>query len=416
MPLTIAWSTPGAAVLVSAGQVTTAAGRPRSARSSSLRCWWCSPGCGRAWAGWWPPSRPHRPGHARGHPARSVPDTGVGGGRVPARVAPILAVWLVTFALSPRWAIVAAFATAMAVVSYDADHRCHAGDPLASFEAGATIPTLTWSAAVSIAIPLYIVTMAAQNVPGVAIASSYGYTVPWRPALTATGWPGAAAAPFGAHAVNLAAITAALPASGESHPDPAQRWRTSATLGMSYLVLGVITSADQLPVRRTTRDHRHRRRSGPAGHARIVAARRACRRGGGPARRLPHRGGHHLRGRRPGTTIAGISSSFWALIAGLIVYGITGCCDGNSRTDVDTEAAEYLGARLREVQAAEVQAGAPWRRAAAPIRWRGRYRRRARPHGPPDRRIRRPRPAWPRHRPGSPTPTAIPSCEHWPAR
>lgn len=324
MPLTIAWSTPGAAVLVSAGQVTGG--------------WAASVGAFIVAAllvvltGMWP--RLGRLVAAIPAPIAQAMLAGIlldlcltpvsAVAEFPARVAPILAVWLVTFALSPRWAIVAAFATAMAVVSYDA---ITGAMPVIHWlpEAGATIPTLTWSAAVSIAIPLYIVTMAAQNVPGVAIMSSYGYTVPWRPALTATGLASAAAAPFGAHAVNLAAITAALPASGESHPDPAQRWRTSATLGMSYLVLGVITSAlisflSVAPpeIIATVAGLGLLGTLGSSLRAALVdeAVDRPadCRTAAVIAFVVA----------ASGTTIAGISSSFWALIAGLIVYGITG--------------------------------------------------------------------------------------------
>lgn len=98
------------------------------------------------------------------------------------------------------------------------------------FEAGALI---------GIALPLFIVTMASQNVPGMAVLSSFGYRPPLRPILLTTGAATVAAAPFGGHAVNLAAITAALAAGPEAGPDPSRRWIASTTAGVLYLGLGL---------------------------------------------------------------------------------------------------------------------------------------------------------------------------------
>jgi benzoate membrane transport protein len=77
---------------------------------------------------------------------------------------------------------------------------------------------------VSIAIPLYVVTMASQNVPGVAVTASFGYQVPWRETMTVTGIGTLLGAPFGGHAINLAAITAAMTAGPMAGPDRSRRW------------------------------------------------------------------------------------------------------------------------------------------------------------------------------------------------
>jgi benzoate membrane transport protein len=106
-----------------------------------------------------------------------------------------------------------------------------------------TAPRLSWSALVGIALPLYVVTMAAQNVPGVAIMSSYGYTIPWREAMASTGIGSILSAPFGGHAINLAAISASVPASSQAHPDPARRWPAATTFGVTYLFLAAVTTA-----------------------------------------------------------------------------------------------------------------------------------------------------------------------------
>jgi benzoate membrane transport protein len=106
-----------------------------------------------------------------------------------------------------------------------------------------TAPRLSWSALVGIGLPLYVVTMAAQNVPGVAIMSSYGYTIPWREAMATTGIGSILAAPFGGHAINLAAISASVPASSQAHPDPARRWPAATTFGVTCLCLAAVTTA-----------------------------------------------------------------------------------------------------------------------------------------------------------------------------
>src|SRR5947207_1199026 len=79
-------------------------------------------------------------------------------------------------------------------------------------------PALTGASLLGLAIPLYVVTMAGQNIPGVAVMSSYGYQVPWRETMAVTGFGTAVGAMAGGHAINLAAITAAMAASPEAHP------------------------------------------------------------------------------------------------------------------------------------------------------------------------------------------------------
>jgi benzoate membrane transport protein len=86
-------------------------------------------------------------------------------------------------------------------------------------------------------IPLYLVTMASQNLPGAAVLRAAGYTVPMASALSVTGLISLATAPFGAHTSNLAAITAALCTGPDVHPDPAKRWPAGVVYGLLYLVL-----------------------------------------------------------------------------------------------------------------------------------------------------------------------------------
>lgn len=102
-----------------------------------------------------------------------------------------------------------------------------------------TAPAWSLPALVGLALPLFLVTMAAQNVPGTAVLVGYGYRPPLGSALRTTGLVGAVAAPAGGHAVNLAAITAALAAGPDAHPDPERRWIASVTAGAGLALLGL---------------------------------------------------------------------------------------------------------------------------------------------------------------------------------
>ena len=162
----------------------------------------------------------------------------------PGAIAPIVLVWLLGLRLAPRWAVPAAFLTAGIVIGIDMIRR---GEGIATSalipELSFTAPTLTWEAVVSVALPLYIVTMASQNVPGVAIMKSLGYDVPWRDSIAASGLATIAGATAGAHSVNLAALSAALAAGPDAGPDKRLRWYASQAVSATYVVLGAATLA-----------------------------------------------------------------------------------------------------------------------------------------------------------------------------
>ena len=90
-----------------------------------------------------------------------------------------------------------------------------------------------------VGLPLFLVTMASQNVPGMAVLATYGYRPRLGPILGATGLGTLGAAPFGGHAVNLAAISAALAAGPDADPDPGRRWIASVTAGVGLAALGL---------------------------------------------------------------------------------------------------------------------------------------------------------------------------------
>ncbi len=106
-----------------------------------------------------------------------------------------------------------------------------------------TTPHFTLEAVVSLALPLFIVTMASQNLPGLAVLTAYHYRPEPAPLIATTGVFTLLSAPFGGHAVNLSAITAAMCASPDASPDPAKRWIASLTAGATYVVFGLLAGA-----------------------------------------------------------------------------------------------------------------------------------------------------------------------------
>ncbi len=244
IPLTLAWSTPGAALLASTGVVH--GGWPAAVGAFGVT------GALLVLTGLWP-----RLGgliSAIPTPIAQAMLAGVvlelclapvrGFAAHPWSVAPILLTWAVMLRLARKWAVPAAFAVTLVVVGVDAARASQPGRGGAILPHLAwTAPTLTWASLLGLALPLYVVTMAGQNVPGVAVMSSYGYQVPWRETMTVTGLGTAAGAMAGGHAINLAAITASMAASPEADPDPARRWIASYTSGWAYLVLALVSTA-----------------------------------------------------------------------------------------------------------------------------------------------------------------------------
>lgn len=101
-------------------------------------------------------------------------------------------------------------------------------------------PSFSLSAAIGVALPLFIVTMTSQNVPGLAVLRANGYThVPVSPVISWTGITGLVLAPFGGYAFNLAAITAAICMSPDADPDTRERYKASVWAGMFYLLTGI---------------------------------------------------------------------------------------------------------------------------------------------------------------------------------
>ncbi|MEQ6902432.1 benzoate/H(+) symporter BenE family transporter [Nocardioides sp. YIM 152588] len=154
-------------------------------------------------------------------------------------VGPVVATWLVLLRVARRWAVPGALLVALSAVVLTADVAPHSWWPQLVW----TTPHWTVAGAIGVALPLYVVTMASQNVPGVAVMASLGYRVPWRESLAVTGLGTIAGAGTGGHAVNLGAITAALAAGPDAGPDRSRRWIATVTASGAYLVLAVASAA-----------------------------------------------------------------------------------------------------------------------------------------------------------------------------
>ena len=102
-----------------------------------------------------------------------------------------------------------------------------------------TAPVWSTKAAISLALPLFVVTMASQNLPGVAAIRAAGYDMPISKLISLTGIATLLLAPFGAFALNLSAITAAICMGKEAHPDPARRYTAAASCGLIYIAIGL---------------------------------------------------------------------------------------------------------------------------------------------------------------------------------
>ena len=154
----------------------------------------------------------------------------------------MLAAYLIGRRLWPRYAVPGVLA--VGVVFAAVNGQLHLG----SVHWGLTMPVFTapefsWRATVSLALPLFVVTMASQNLPGVAAIRAANYDMPISKIVTLTGLATLVLAPFGAFALNLSAITAAICMGREAHPDPDKRYMAAATCGLIYCVVGLYGAA-----------------------------------------------------------------------------------------------------------------------------------------------------------------------------
>jgi benzoate membrane transport protein len=156
---------------------------------------------------------------------------------------PIILAWIVVGAVRRLWAVPAALGAFALVLTFGIDIPDGA---LASI-GRSLVPTIeivrpefNLAGLVSVALPLFIVTMASQNIPGIAVLKVNLYDPKPGPLFAVTGFFSVLSAPFGGHAVNLAAITAAMCAGQDAHADPKRRYWAALISGAGYVVFGLL--------------------------------------------------------------------------------------------------------------------------------------------------------------------------------
>jgi benzoate membrane transport protein len=151
----------------------------------------------------------------------------------------MLAVWVLGRALRPNLAV--PLCLLMGLVYCFATSQI-ASDQIALQWASPVwmTPSFSLAALIGVGLPLFLVTMASQNIPGLAVLRANGYHTPASPLITATGFTGLVLAPFGGFTFNLAAITAAICMSPEADPEPTRRYRAAVWAGVFYLLTGIL--------------------------------------------------------------------------------------------------------------------------------------------------------------------------------
>ena len=140
--------------------------------------------------------------------------------------------------LQPRYAVLAALLVG-SLLAYGLGLLDLSGVPLSLALPQWTTPSFSLNAIISIGLPLFVVAMASQNIPGLAVLRADGYQVPASPLLSVTGIASLLLAPLGAHGVNLAAITAAICTGPHAHEDPRKRYTAAIWCGVFYALAGV---------------------------------------------------------------------------------------------------------------------------------------------------------------------------------
>jgi len=252
-PVMVAWSTPGAAVLATAG--LSGGFSMAEAVGAFMVCAALITLAGVT--GWFERVMNRIPvALAAALLAGVLARFGLAGFGAAQTALPLVLVMLLAYLLGkrlwPRYAV--PFTLAVAIIFVAATAGFTGASVTFGFASPVWVtPHFTFAALVSLALPLFIVTMASQNLPGVAAIQSSGYGdrrahggdagIPISPVITLTGLATLLLAPFGAFALNLSAITAAICMGPEAHTDPAKRYTAAASCGLLYILIGIFGAA-----------------------------------------------------------------------------------------------------------------------------------------------------------------------------
>lgn len=234
----------------------------------------------------------------------------------PTLVLPMVALFLLVRLKNPALAVLAAL-TAGLVLAFATGAAVWPSLPPIPPTPLFVMPAFHLPALIGLGLPLYLVTMASQNLPGFATMRAAGFAPPVRAALGVTGGISAVAALFGAHTVNMAAITAAICMGDDVHPDRSQRWKVGLAYALVWIVLGltgpvILALLGALP---------------PALMTALVALALL-----GPL--MGALSGAYAQPEQrfaatitlsvaaSGVAIAGVGAAFWGLLAGLLVWGM----------------------------------------------------------------------------------------------
>ncbi|WP_083897272.1 benzoate/H(+) symporter BenE family transporter [Azospirillum sp. B506] len=240
-PISVAWTTPGMALLAATGPV--AGGFPAAVGA------FLTVGALIMVAGLWRPlgrwiaaiPKPLANGMLAGLLLKLCLAPFVAMGQAPGLGLLVLATWAVVGRVARLYAVPAAVAVALAAMAMNPPvSGALPANPWPTLSLVA--PAFTWEALVGLALPLFVVTMASQNIPGLAVLATFGYTPRVPPAFLATGFASVLTAPFGAPTVNLAAITAAMCAGPDADPRPERRWQAAVTGGLGYILLAALAA------------------------------------------------------------------------------------------------------------------------------------------------------------------------------
>ena len=160
---------------------------------------------------------------------------------VPAFALPVLLVWVIGLKVARRYAVPMAVLVAGVEIGV-AMGQSGTGLAVTLPTLSLVVPVFTLDALVKVALPLFVITMASQNLTGIAVMRANGYEIDPRGPFVLTGAASAVIALFGGMTVNLAAITAALAAGPEAHPDPTKRWVAPVAAGATYIVLALLAT------------------------------------------------------------------------------------------------------------------------------------------------------------------------------
>ncbi len=160
----------------------------------------------------------------------------------PVMVIAMIAAFFTGRVLAPRYAVVAVLVTGVVLTLLDGGLSGTVAAPRLTMPVWTT-PRFDWAATASIAVPLAVVALTGQFLPGIAVLRAAGYeTPPARPIVSASAIGSILLAPFGCHGLNLAAFTAAICLGPDAHPDPAKRYLAGIAGGVTYLVFGAFAA------------------------------------------------------------------------------------------------------------------------------------------------------------------------------